>query len=203
MEANMSDLPGRLLRELPAVYHPLDELRVLLSLFEELLLGPSAEDTEGLEEKIRHSHVLFDPDRAWSVFLPWLAQWVALSRVQGLPDERLRKLVAGIVPLYAIRGTKGYLSKLLVLFMPDDVSIVIDDQEMTGLTIGKSKLGVESWLGVDRPFWFKVKIGYRMTAAEPEESERLKKRLEETARSVIDLAKPAHTSYQLEWETTK
>ena len=202
MEAKIADSPGRLLRHLPAVYHPLNDLQVLLSLFEEVLLGPSAKGAEGLEQRIRHSHFLFDPDRAEPAFLPWLARWVALYQIQGLPDESLRELIAGMVSLYATRGTKSYLSKLLALFLPDSVSIAIDDQEMSGLTVGKSRLGKESYLGDDMPFWFTVKIQHPMLATEPQESERLKNRLINTARSVIDLAKPAHTSYELEWETT-
>ena len=39
-------------------------------------------------------------------FLPWLAQWVALSGAASLPIERQRRLIGRIVPLYASRGTR-------------------------------------------------------------------------------------------------
>lgn len=198
----MSEPPGPLLQHLPAIYHSVDDLRVLLSVFEEVLLGSSADGSKGLEESIRQIPALFDPDpvdgdHVSPEFLPWLAQWVALSRIQGLSDKRLGKVIGRIVPLYAKRGTKCYMAELLALFIRDDATITIDDQEMSGLTVGKSSIGVDSWLGGDRPFWFRVKVRCRIPATSPDERQ---KRLEDTVRSVVDLAKPAHTAYHLEWE---
>jgi phage tail-like protein len=202
--------PGPLLQHLPAIYHAWEDLRKLLAQLEGVLFGDDG--SEGLEQKIAKIPSLFNPDPHPVIsakfrlpptpreFLPWLAGWVAVGQYQGMTEEQLRKLIARIVPLYGQRGTKIYLESMLQFFIPEDANIDINDQELEGLKLGSSRVGLDSWLGSDRPFWFQVRIRSRAGTADPEERERLKEGFEATARSVIDLAKPAHTAYQLEWE---
>lgn len=206
----MPRTPGQLLQHLPGIYHASQDLRSLLSVFEEVLLGSGADGCKGLEQKIASISRLFDPDpRLTSTdlsspgtpgeFLPWLARWVALVKYQGLPERQLRKLIARIVPLYACRGTKAYLEEMLRFFLPEHAAITIYDQDLAGLAVGSSRLGLDSWLGRDRPFWFRVEIRSPLTTIDPEQREKLREDLKDRARLVIDLAKPAHTAYQLEW----
>jgi phage tail-like protein len=203
----MSNSLGPLLQHLPGIYHHPENqhLHKLLSVFEGVLFGPGEEDFEGLEQKIAKIPSLFNPVDPEpfctpSEFLPWLAQWVAFSQYHEMPEDRLRKLIAAIIPLYGQRGTKEHLEKMLKFFMPEDSVININDQELPSLILGRSVVGLDSRLGGDMPFWFLVKIHSRFTTRDPEERKRLKKELENKARSVIDLVKPAHTTYQLEWE---
>lgn len=195
---------GPLLEHLPAIYHSSEQLRHLLSFFEEVLFGPGKngfkEFSEGLEQTIANIPSLFNPDSTRREFLPWLAQWVALGQYQGLPEKKLRALMARIVPLYGQRGTKRYLTNMLQFFIPENATITINDQELPSLIVGISKVGLDSRLGGDMPFWFLVKIRSRVSTTNPEEREKLRKEFEKSARSVIDLAKPAHTTYQLAWE---
>lgn len=209
----MPTVPGPLLQHLPAIYHAgaSEELCQLLSLLEGVLFGPSDGDgAEGLEQKIARLPGLFSPDppptaadpeplRTPREFLPWLAGWVALGQYQGLPEAQLRRIIARIVPLYGRRGTKGYLEKILEFFLPPGAAIRVDDQ-VSGLTVGRSRVGLDAWLGAERPFWFRVTIRTRAAAGDPLERARLGRALEDSLRPVIDLAKPAHTDYQLDWE---
>lgn len=207
----MSRSSESLLHHLPGIYHASPDLRSLLSLLEEVLLGPDANGSAGLEQKIANIPRLFDPDPQPTSanlnppgtpveFLPWLARWVALAEYRGLPERRLRRLIAEIVPLYARRGTKSYLEEMLKFFLPEHAAITIHDQDLPGLVVGDSRLGLDSWLGRDRPFWFLVEINVPLDVGDLEQREKLRKDLEDSARSVIDLAKPAHTAYQLEWK---
>lgn len=188
---------GPLLSHLPGVYHSSKDLRELLAILETVLFGP---DDRGLEAQIAKIWKYFDAVKTPDEFLPWLAEWVALTYTDGLSSTRRRQLISEIVPLYATRGTKGYLAKMLEFFSPDATEITIEDHEFAGLIIGQAKIGMDSWLERDRPFWFKVKIrapGPRTVS--PQEHARSEIEWRDRARKIIDLAKPAHTTYDLDW----
>ncbi len=101
--------------------------------------------------------------------------------------------------MYGLRGTRDYLVRLLDLCFDDEVAqIHVDDRPSVGFTVGESTLGVDTRLAVSRPFCFKVVIERHEAQTEPtasHEAETLQHRL----RAVIDFAKPAHTTYELEW----
>lgn len=197
---------GRLLAQLPGIYHGWADLRRLLSAFEVILFQPHE---RALEAQIAEIAALFDvvKDREklapWLAqtrddFLPWLEQWIALSRAAGLPLERQRRLVGRIVPLYAWRGTRRYLTELLKFYLPENSEVRVEDQEFVGLVVGQARIGVDSWLEHDRPFWFKVTIQMPDNAAVPAERSLGRDEWLERIRQVIDLARPAHTTYDLE-----
>lgn len=187
----------RLLAQLPGVYHASAALRQLLGAFEAILCEPHE---RALEVQIARIAMLFDvtPQElpAWlserrDALLPWLAQWVALSDPGALSLEGRRRLIGHIVPLYARRGTGHYVTELLRFYLPDDADIGVEDRQFRGLVLGQARVGVDAWLAEDRPFWFKVTIRMPDTAGgRTDWGERI--------RQVIDLAKPAHTTYDLE-----
>jgi phage tail-like protein len=150
-------------------------------------------------ENIATIAALFDPYETPKELLPWLAQWVALSHLSGLTETRQRQLLAAIVPLYAQRGTKRYLQRLLDFFKPEHATVSIDDQELGGFVVGAAKIGLSSWLERDRPFWFTVRVHMPLAAGDPEELREQRPQWDERLRRVIDLAKPAHTLYELDW----
>jgi phage tail-like protein len=188
--------PGPLLSHLPGIYHSSEDLRELLSVFEEVLFGPGE---LALEPQIARIHSYFDAFETPDEFLPWLSEWVAVSHKTGLLPIRQRELLAKIVPLYAERGTKTYLAKLLQFFSPEGTEITIEDHELPGFIIGTAEIGVDSWLERDRAFWFKVKIRVPSPGGSAARQAQLQNEWQERARQVIDLAKPAHTMYQLDW----
>jgi len=196
----MSSTPGPLLNYLPAIYHTSEDLRQLLAVFEAVLLGG---DGKGLGQErpivdsIAKIASLFDAYETPREFVPWLAQWVALSHLSGLPEQRQRELLAEIVPLYARRGTQTYLEQLLEFFKPANTSIVVEDRELPGFIVGTTRIGIDSWLVYYRPFWFIVRV---YTAASVGDAGGFIAQWEEQLRRVIDLAKPAHTLYELAWQ---
>jgi len=204
--------PGPLLQHLPAIYHdPANVwLHHLLALFEDVLFGTGRSELRGLEDLIASTPGLLTPihrgenayavgDGAPTPFLPWLAQWVGLSRHEGIPEARLRELIAEIVPLYGMRGTKSYLEKMLEYFLPEDLSVTVHDQDAEGLMVGASRVGSDTLLG-GQPFRFRVTARARAGIDEREQRNGGNVRDERTIRAVVDLAKPAHTTYDLRWE---
>ena len=98
------------------------------------------------------------------------------------------------MPLYARRGTSDYVTELLRFSLPDGAEVRVNDQEFAGLVLGRARIGVDSWLAEDRPFWFKVTIRIPEPAPAALDPDDWRARI----RHVIDLAKPAHTTYELE-----
>jgi phage tail-like protein len=202
---------------LPAVFRNRDETRDLARLLDVLatffFTGGTLDGRvlPGLEQFLDEIPALFaamgtssdrsprqrTPDR----FLHWLATWLSFTPHALFPHEPLRRIIAGIVPLYGLRGTREYLVRLLELCFGDEVAqIHVEDRPVTGFTVDRSRLGVDTRLALSRPFCFTVAIEGHETQTQPaatHEVEALQHRL----RAVIDFAKPAHTSYELEWRT--
>ncbi len=206
---------GVLLTHLPALYRSErnPDLHAFLSVLEAVLFEDTPDKTlddlyedlrnkneknkppPGIEAWITRIPELFSPERTREDFLPWLAEWVALSHTEQLPNERLRSLLADIVPLYAKRGTRLYLARLLDYFIQDGLEVLIDDQRQPGCQLGYSTLGTESRLEAENPYWFGLKLRYQKPL-----SKHRRGSLEQTVRAVTDLAKPAHTVYDIVWE---
>ena len=207
----------RLLDQLPAIYRsggPDDDLPALLRVFEELLFT-GHEDAQvvlpGIERQLLAVPSLFAPlglddkaqgrsreagPRTPERFVPWLAAWLAFAPHPLFEPERLRRIVAGIVPLHGRRGTRSYLEQLLRLCFEEIANVHVDEQDQTGLRVGRSKLGLDSLLAEERPFWFSVDIDVRGDGTAQAWSTGAM-RFEQRVRAIIDFAKPAHTAYEL------
>ena len=210
-----SNIPRKkLLEYLPAIYQEPDApgqpnyLPALLEPFEEILLGSeekprahgksrpsqerkSANTVEGLHKKINRLHELFDPWEAPEEFLPWLASWAALSLRPTLRSERKRTLIANIIPLYRIRGTRSYLEQLLALCV--DAPTSVSEAEIPALQLGThSTVGKDMYIGGGSPHYFRVTlVASDLSPLEVQTQRQL-------AYEVVELAKPAHTGYEFQ-----
>ncbi len=211
MEAHAGELKSQLLEYLPAIYQEADDsgrrpfLNYFLLAFEKISLGredgifPEEADSrreaeatfQGLEEEIASLHLLFDPDETPEDFLTWLGSWAALSLRAGLSLLRRRRLVANIIPLYRIRGTKKYVEDLLRLHL--DAASSVSDAQLPQLQVAlHSTIGKDTYLGGGPPHFFRVTLVF------PKEDPLEVAVQSQIARSVVDLAKPAHTYYELD-----
>lgn len=209
----MVEVAERMFASLPAVFRGRDEtgdLARLLGILEVFFFTGGAIDhitRPGLEQYVDDIPALFsptgtteDPSQVWRTpdrFMHWLASWLSFTPHSLFSPEQLRRIVAGIVPMYGFRGTRDYLIRLLELCFGNDVSkILVDDRPRVGFTIGESMLGLDTRLAVSRPFCFTVVVEVDEGSA-AHESAALQQRL----RAVIDFAKPAHTTYEFECRT--
>jgi phage tail-like protein len=126
-----------------------------------------------LEQNIGTLARLFDPMETPPEFLPWLSSWVALTLRADLSPLQQRKFLARVVSLYRRRGTKQNLQDLLAIFTRGTPTIVESDDA-----------------GPAHHF----KITLQLGPAEPEDQ----RRQIAIAHALIDLEKPAHTSYDLD-----
>lgn len=191
----------RLIDHLPAIYRGSEDLRALLSVFDELLFTGHRDapaQVPGIERELRRLPALFAPlgvggdasPRTPARFLPWLAGWLAFTPHQLFQPEQLRRIVAGIVPLHGRRGTRVYMEQLLELCFDEVAQVRVDERGFSGLCLGRSRIGVDTWLAEEQPFRFSVDVRLRAGAPAAE-------RLEPRLRAVIEFAKPAHTIYDL------
>jgi phage tail-like protein len=203
----MADKSGqtkhRLIDLLPSIYQEPgppgqpNSLPRFLNSFERILWGAPEQGrdrdnsriADGLAGKIARLNEILDPWQTPEEFLPWLAAWTALTLRSSLCLERKRALIANMIPLYRIRGTRKYLEELLRLCV--DAPTAIEEEDIPPLQVGvHSTLGVDSYIGGGAPHFFRVKmIATQLSALEMEEQRQL-------AYEVVELAKPAHTGYE-------
>ena len=207
----MSDKQERLLSSLPAIYRAYftEDLRSLLSTFEAVLFG-SGEGARGIAQEIEAIPAYFAPlglggadddsgAKAPDRFLHWLAAWVAFTPHALFTPAQLRKIVAGIVPLYGYRGTRAYLEKILRLCFEGVRAVEIDEQPSSGFRVGQARMGVDSFLTGDRPFWFRIELDLDAPDDRGREQADSRTALEQRIRAIVDFAKPAHTEYDVEF----
>lgn len=206
----MSEAGLRLLGSLPAIYRASDSaghLRRLLGIFEETLFHGGAQDLPGIEQQIEAIPGFFDPlgndhtepfnhAKAPDRFLPWLATWVAFTPHALFTPAQLRVIISRIAPLYGRRGTRIYLEQLLKICFDEISAVTIDDEPVQGLIIGQARVGEDTLLGGERPFWFRVDIDVGRQNSESEIMESHHE-FEQRVRAIIDFAKPGHTTYEL------
>jgi phage tail-like protein len=192
-------------------------LREFLEAFEKVLLGfdnydppltkPSydgdLDSVIGLGQKIERLHELFDPypDRPKqdpkphpaqtpARFLPWLASFAALSLPAGMSEVQQRKLTKVMISLYGRRGTKEYLETLLKMCL--DVPSSVSEEEIPPMQLGVNhQVGVDTYIGGGPPHFFSVTLYTGGLDGSSVEAHR------QLAYEVIELAKPAHTTYEL------
>jgi phage tail-like protein len=166
---------------LPAIYSHDPFLGRFLLAFEQVFSGlPGNEDEprKGIEETIDGLATLFTSATP-TEFLPWLSSWVALTLRADLDEGQQRAFLANIVGLYKRRGTKGNLAQLLKIYTTFEPVITEFDAmppEAKGLA---------------HHFHVKIRI--------PSKHDLIDK-WEPVARALIELQKPAHTTYSLSFE---
>ena len=176
----------RLVDMLPAIYRRSAKLEPFLAAFEENLFGPA----RSVEAQIARIPRMLDPYTADDdEFLPWLAQWAAVTMFHEARDRR--RVIAKMIRLYGIRGTREYVKRALELYL--DGAVAVEEQDLPGMALGdsvRSRVGHGTRLGEDT-FRFSVRIDY--SHVPHDRQQRL--RLVDLACRVIDLAKPAYTHY--------
>ena len=205
MTAPSPSTRSRLIEKLPAIYAATDNeghLAAMLQSFEEVLFGPDASGRIGIEQSIERLPGLFAPlgvtgagdvahSRTPERFLGWLAGWIAFSPYRLFGTDDLRRIIAGIVPLYGRRGTRGYLEALLRLCFPMLQSVDIRDPDDEVFVIGQARVGIGTTFGHERPGWFRVEV--RLSSPIGQDSE-ARAGVERRARAIVEFAKPAHTA---------
>ncbi len=186
-----------LLDYLPAIYREDPFVGRFLLAFEKLLLGRGdgvtldGRPVVGLEEVIAGLAGLFDPSGTPEEFLAWLSNWTAFTLRADLSPKQQRDFTARVIQLYRMRGTKRSLQELLGIFV---VGVpTISEPEASELQVGvTSTVGRDTNVGGAPPYYFRVTISL------PKTTPALHDRQREIAHALIEMEKPAHTTYDLD-----
>ncbi len=193
-------LQGVLLSHLPAVFQgPSKEsqlLRKFLGPFEEILFGDRGlHSTIGSLADYLDARNL-DAHHASVEFLPWLASWMGTTLYHQLPEAKQHDFVANASDYYRYRGTSHNLQRLLELFIGQVVHI--DEPDFLLFQVGVHSIGLEASIQGGPPHAFRVTVTISTVADRGgEEPVNRIRQIEQLARAVIDLEKPAHTTYEL------
>ncbi|MCP4363265.1 MAG: phage tail protein I [Chloroflexi bacterium] len=183
----MTEPQSSYIHYLPPIFQESSFLDGFLLAFEKILSQSGADDGwEALETVIAHSHTYLkpvpsgeDPRQTPDEFLPWLASWVALTLREDWPKPTQRQFIREIVGLYLLRGTKAGMTRLLKIYLGEEVPISILDHP--------------SELGFAPPaYFFQVQI-----AVNTQETDEIR-RIQQIAQAIIEQEKPAHTFYGLQ-----
>jgi len=151
----------RLINYLPGIYHT-EFMARFLGIFEAILTP--------IEWNIDNFDLYLDPATAPRDFLPWLANWFDIAFDPSWTEAQRRHLLKEAHSIYARRGTRWALSRVLEIYTGQTPTIVDTDPDL-------------------EPFTFKVTLPAIAARLEREMIERL-----------IDAHKPAHTLYTLEFQ---
>lgn len=146
----------------------------------------------GIEDVLDVIHVYFDPHEAPEEFLPWLASWMAMVLEEDWPTEKKRKLVKKAIELYKLRGTVKGLKLFISLFTGHEPEIIENDWPFRGCRVGVTSLiGIDTIIlpPVNRSHTFLVEMPVTYKDVSIESVIRL--------HEIIQMEKPAHTSYCL------
>lgn len=154
----LSQHSQRLIKYLPGIYHT-DFMERFLGIFEAILTP--------IEWNIDNFDLYLSPASAPAGFLDWLGNWYQASFDSTWSETQRRQLLTDAHQIYAMRGTRWALSRVLEIYT--GVSPEIDDLSEN----------------LD-PFTFKVHIPRAKSDLSPELIEAL-----------IDANKPAHTAYEV------
>jgi phage tail-like protein len=150
----------RLLDYLPGIYHT-DFVARFLGIFESILVP--------VEWTVDNFDLFLSAGTAPAAFLPWLANWYTISFDATWSEAQRRALLAAAPAIYARRGTRWALARVLEIYTGAEPEIVEFDDEAD-------------------PFTFAVRFPF----ARGETDETL-------LQQIVDASKPAHTNYRLQF----
>lgn len=167
------------LKFLPGMYQEDPFLKRFLMIFESVL-GP-------IDRSIANLPIYTEPELAPEQFLPWLAQWVAVTLDSAWPVERQRALIANAVEIYRWRGTK-YGLKLHIQSYTGHEPLIAEYR--SGFVLGK-----ESGMGWTTQLLNTPPNPLLFVVTAPVDNPRAINAA--ILRQIIEEDKPAHTTYRL------
>lgn len=206
----MSDLlnmESSYLKFLPSIFRGAEEDTAIfferfLKIFEKFLTGiddskylPKEVDYKSFAETLDSVSLIFHPDTSPEEFLDWFSSWVGLVLKEDWSIQKKREIIARIIPIYRMRGTKRGIEEYLNIYVGKGVSV---NDNFAPFQIGvNSQVGISTTLGF--PHFFVVEVILSETERSLVDIERKKRVIE----SIIEREKPIHTDYKVIWKNVQ
>ena len=149
---------------------------------------------DDLNRKVDGIHRQFSPDTADEEFLPWLAQWIAVTLDADWPARKKRRMLRSAARLYNRRGTAPAIRRLLQIFTEVEPEIVENSWPYNGFWVG-----VHSTIGVDTVVLPPVNLAHCFVVRFPRTYEELGEATVGRIHQIIRAEKPAHAVYYLQF----
>ena len=188
------------LEHLPAIYRRSDAVgrnlvRDLCFVFEHMF--------DSIDKNLVDGWRFYDPHVAPMEFLDWLSGWTAFTLDLDWPEAQKRALVKRAVDLYRIRGTKRGLTLFLKLFTGHEPEIFENEWPFKGFRVegegaeAGARIALDSVVlpPMDLAHCFVVRMPIKFDDVTPEMVIRI--------HQIIQLEKPAHTHYYLQFAEEK
>ena len=188
------------LEHLPAIYRRSDAVgrnlvRDMCFLFEHMF--------DSIDQQLVDGWRYYDPHYAPPDFLEWLARWTAFTVDHDWPEEQRRALVKRAVDLYRIRGTKRGLALFLKLFTGHEPEIVENSWPFKGFRIMEDGADEGARVAFDTVILPPVDLAHCFIVTMPIRFEDVTPETIIRIHHVIQLEKPAHTHYYLQFAEEK
>ncbi|MSP60329.1 MAG: PASTA domain-containing protein [Myxococcales bacterium] len=151
-----------------------------------------------IEEQLDVIHTFFDPYESPDEFVPWLADWTAMVLEEDWPKAKKRRLIKKAIELYKIRGTVKGLKLFISLFTGHEPEIIENAWPFRGFQIG-----VTSGIGVDTVILPPVNIAHTFLVEMPVTYNDITIESVIRLHEIIQMEKPANTSYYLRFAAEK
>jgi phage tail-like protein len=184
------------LEHLPAIYRRSDAVgrnlvRDVCFVFEHMFDSVDTNLTDGWR--------FYDPHVAPPEFLQWLSHWTAFTIDLDWPEEQKRALVKRAVDLYRIRGTKRGLALFLKLFTGHEPDIQENSWPFKGFRVEGEDSEHGARIALDSVVLPPVDLAHCFVVTMPIKFEDVTPELVIRIHRIIQLEKPAHTHYYLQF----
>jgi phage tail-like protein len=188
------------LEHLPAIYRRSDAVgrnlvRDMCFLFEHMF--------DSVERNLDEGWRFYDPHVAPEGFLDWLSRWTAFTLDLDWPEEQKRALIKRAVDLYRIRGTKRGLSLFLKLFTGHEPDIRENTWPFKGFRVEGEDSEQGARIALDSVVLPPVDLAHCFVVTMPIKFDDITPELVIRIHHIIQLEKPAHTHYYLQFAEDK
>lgn len=152
--------------------------------------------SESVSRKLDRSHTYYDPLECPPDFLPWLASWVALTLDVDWPVVKKREMIQAASEMYKYRGTSRALREVLSIFLGKPPRIEENAWPYAGF-----RVGVSSTVAEDTIILPPINLDHCFMVHIPVKSEDITEEMVVKVHNIINMEKPAHATYFLQFQT--
>jgi len=158
---------------------------------------------DSVERNLNDGWRFYDPHVSPIDFLNWLAGWTAFTLDLDWPEAEKRALIKRAVDLYRIRGTQRGLSLFLKLFTQHEPEIQENTWPFKGFRIEGEGAEAGARIALDSVILPPVEVAHCFVVTVPIKFDAVTPEIVIRIHQIIQMEKPAHTNYYLQFAEEK
>ena len=158
---------------------------------------------DSVEKNLNDGWRFYDPHVSPVDFLNWLAGWTAFTLDLDWPEAEKRALIKRAVDLYRIRGTQRGLALFLKLFTQHEPEIKENTWPFKGFRIEGEGAEAGARIALDSVILPPVEVAHCFVVTVPIKFDAVTPEVVIRIHQIIQMEKPAHTNYYLQFAEEK